>query len=228
MRHWRANRIFTMPKADSLSFGERLRVLREEAGLSVEQLAEKTKIQRKHLAALEAEDFHALPPAVYIRGFVNQWARVCGGDAPEALMHLDRIQALLASRSVGDRRLERLSKPFFVITLRHILVCVGILVGVGVGAYFGYQYLVLMRTPFIEISSPTTMETVQQEQWATIEGQADRVASLTIAGQEVYVEKNGYFRHEVPLNEGVNMVRIQGRGENGDEIEVMRKIVRIP
>lgn len=217
-----------MSKSDSLSFGERLKGMREEAGLSVEQLAEKTKIQRKHLAALEAEDFHVLPPPVYIRGFVQQWAKVCGADTREALMHLERIQALMAPRTVGDRRLERLSRPFFVITLRHILICAGMVAAVGIAAYFGYQYMVLMRAPLIEVSSPATMETVQQEQWVTIEGQTDRVVSLTIAGQEVYVEKNGYFRREVPLNEGVNMVRIQGEGENGQEIEVMRKIVRIP
>lgn len=62
-----------------------LRAHRLRRGMSLEQVAAVTKIHPATLDRLEREELHTLPPAVYVRGFVIQFARTLGLDDPEGL-----------------------------------------------------------------------------------------------------------------------------------------------
>jgi curved DNA-binding protein CbpA len=66
--------------ADTEFNGGVLRNLRESAGASLDELAEMTKVGKRHLIAIESNDFAALPAAVYTRGFVAELARAMGLD----------------------------------------------------------------------------------------------------------------------------------------------------
>src|SRR6266545_1746926 len=61
-----------------LSTGAYLRWAREQAGLSISQLADRTKIGSVKLEDIEAERVGHLPPPVYLRGFVYEFARCLG------------------------------------------------------------------------------------------------------------------------------------------------------
>ncbi|WP_068087287.1 helix-turn-helix domain-containing protein [Novosphingobium rosa] len=67
----------------ALTAGGRLRGAREAAGLSLEQLGEKTRIRERHLEALEVGDFAALPGRTYALGFARTYARAVGLDDAE-------------------------------------------------------------------------------------------------------------------------------------------------
>jgi hypothetical protein len=60
--------------------GQTLRRLREARRLTIDELAEATKIRRPYLAAIEEQDLDALPARVYLRGFLTQIARVLRVD----------------------------------------------------------------------------------------------------------------------------------------------------
>ena len=60
--------------------GTLLKRLRESADASLNDVAEITKISKRYLRALEDNDFDALPAAVYVRGFLSEYARVMGLD----------------------------------------------------------------------------------------------------------------------------------------------------
>lgn len=55
--------------------GEFLRKIREYKNVSLDRLAEMTKISKTHLIYIEEEDVAKMPAAVYIRGFVFQFAK---------------------------------------------------------------------------------------------------------------------------------------------------------
>ncbi|HPS76944.1 MAG TPA: helix-turn-helix domain-containing protein [Thermoanaerobaculaceae bacterium] len=61
--------------------GELLRQTREAWGLTLEAIAKRTRIRIQSLAAIEAEDFAALPARVFTRGFVMAYAREIRLDA---------------------------------------------------------------------------------------------------------------------------------------------------
>jgi cytoskeletal protein RodZ len=60
--------------------GGMLRAAREERGLSIAELARRTRISARVLSALERSDSSALPPAVFVRGFLRTYAREVGLD----------------------------------------------------------------------------------------------------------------------------------------------------
>ncbi|MGH9945283.1 MAG: RodZ domain-containing protein [Pyrinomonadaceae bacterium] len=67
------------------SLGTRLRRAREERGLSLRELADRTRISRRHLEAIEADDYKPLPGGIFNRSFVKSFAREVGFDEQEAL-----------------------------------------------------------------------------------------------------------------------------------------------
>lgn len=62
--------------------GDRLRLAREAAGLSLADVATRTRITQRHLEAIEKSDFSGLPGRTYVTGFARAYARAV--DLPEA------------------------------------------------------------------------------------------------------------------------------------------------
>jgi cytoskeletal protein RodZ len=60
--------------------GSQLRDAREAAGMSLADVAGKTRIPQRHLEAIERDDFNALPSTTYAVGFARAYARSVGGD----------------------------------------------------------------------------------------------------------------------------------------------------
>jgi Helix-turn-helix domain len=81
--------------------GEMLRRVRESRGLTVQQVAERTRITRHHLENIEQERFPALPAPVYLRGIIMSLARELRLDGQKvARSYLDRM----GLRTEGDAR----------------------------------------------------------------------------------------------------------------------------
>lgn len=60
--------------------GELLRKIRTGMGISIAQIAEKTRVASRHLEAVEADRYAALPAPVYLRGILMSLARELGLD----------------------------------------------------------------------------------------------------------------------------------------------------
>jgi len=67
------------------SFGERMQREREMRGITLEEIAESTKIGTRSLRALEVEDFDKLPGGIFNKGFVRAYARYLGIDEEQAV-----------------------------------------------------------------------------------------------------------------------------------------------
>ncbi|SEN72616.1 protein RodZ, contains Xre-like HTH and DUF4115 domains [Sphingomonas gellani] len=63
-----------------LSGGETLRAQRSSMGLSLEEVAARTRIPVRHLEAIEASDYSRLPSPTYAVGFAKAFARAVGAD----------------------------------------------------------------------------------------------------------------------------------------------------
>jgi cytoskeleton protein RodZ len=63
--------------------GDRLRAAREKAGIDLSDIATRTRIPLRHLSAIEAGNYAALPAQTYCIGFVKSYARAVGADEVE-------------------------------------------------------------------------------------------------------------------------------------------------
>lgn len=77
--------------------GARLRTVREEQGLSLEDIGRQTRVPVRHLVQIEEGRLEGLPAAPYSAGFVKAYARAVGLDATvmshEFRAEFDRAQA---------------------------------------------------------------------------------------------------------------------------------------
>ena len=84
--------------------GEQLRQAREDAGLTLHQVADDTKIQQWILAAIERDDMSQVPGGVFIRGYLMSFARTVGLDG-ERLWN--DYRSLMPVRTVEPEPVQR-------------------------------------------------------------------------------------------------------------------------
>ncbi|HEY4057649.1 MAG TPA: helix-turn-helix domain-containing protein [Kofleriaceae bacterium] len=89
--------------------GPLLRQIREAVGVELREIAERSKIGMAYLHALEGEVFAKLPAAVYVRGFLAEYARALGLDTERVKQsYLARYRA---ARPSPDDEEDRAAKP---------------------------------------------------------------------------------------------------------------------
>lgn len=72
-----------------MGFGPFLRNHRRAKGMSIETVAQKTKIRITILRQIENEDLGHLPSPVFVKGFVRAYAEAIGADVQEAFQYFD-------------------------------------------------------------------------------------------------------------------------------------------
>lgn len=79
--------------------GQELAQARNDAQLSIEDVARALQLSARHIAAIERDDYEQLPAATYVRGYLRAYAQLVG-IAPERV--LDRFNQLpIANRRQG-------------------------------------------------------------------------------------------------------------------------------
>ncbi len=68
-----------------MSFGRELQLERQRRKISLESIAEGTKVPTRHLRALEQENYDQLPGGVFNKGIVRSYCRHVGLDEQEWL-----------------------------------------------------------------------------------------------------------------------------------------------
>jgi transcriptional regulator with XRE-family HTH domain len=93
-----------------MEIGAVLRQARKAKALTLEEVSRTTKIQRRYLDALENEQYAILPEKIYVRYYLNTYARFLGLNAAELLQAFDRNyrpQANNETQKPAERVLSR-------------------------------------------------------------------------------------------------------------------------
>ncbi|HTG38044.1 MAG TPA: RodZ domain-containing protein [Sphingomonas sp.] len=114
--------------------GERLRIAREDAGLTLADIGQRTRIPLRHLEAIEASKYATLPSITYAMGFARAYARTVGAD--EVAIAHDLRGELATTWEPRPRHepydpVEPARVPPRGVALAGVLVAVLILLGVG-------------------------------------------------------------------------------------------------
>lgn len=131
-----------------MTIGEKLKEAREAQNLTLDDIQETTKIQKRYLRAIEEGNFHILPGSFYARAFIKEYAQALNLD-DELLLetHKDELPAIGERRSEAQyTRIQRTRKSSgpsrasailsFLPTLIVILLVVII---IGLAIYFMQQ-----------------------------------------------------------------------------------------
>ncbi len=92
------------PNLFPVKVGEKLRDARVAQGLELSDVASRTRIPLRHLAAIETSDYSGLPSPTYAIGFVKSYARAVGADEVALARELRAETAsTFAAREVYER-----------------------------------------------------------------------------------------------------------------------------
>jgi cytoskeletal protein RodZ len=93
-----------------------LGTIRRSRGISLEQIAEKTKISSHFLRAIECEEYHKLPGGVYNTNYIRQYASAIGVPENALLERYRAYESAVAAEEAGGtppRRPEPLPARWF-------------------------------------------------------------------------------------------------------------------
>ncbi|EJS77566.1 DUF4115 domain-containing protein [Bacillus cereus] len=128
--------------------GQKLKEAREAKGLSMDQLHEITKIQKRHLLAIEEGNYDVLPGAFYARAFIKQYADAVGLNGEELLVEYQSTIPQSENREVpqvstGQKTQETMQKSSSLPIADHmpkILIAL-VVIAFGVVIWFVVQAL---------------------------------------------------------------------------------------
>ena len=88
------------------SIGEFFKQVRETKGLTIDEVAAKTRIRTDFVKALEDGNFAKLPDQVFARGFVRSYARSLGLDEEDAIHRFAQSAGAFYDKQVEKERLK--------------------------------------------------------------------------------------------------------------------------
>ncbi len=131
--------------------GKELKEVREEKGITLEEVAEKTKISQRFLEAIENGRWEELPEEVYLRGFLKTYAEVLGLDGKEFVANYQRSQSQEVTPDVPEKEAEEESQEQFLHVPEEeleeedqgqflLIVIILVLIGLGVLGFLAWQF----------------------------------------------------------------------------------------
>lgn len=105
--------------------GDRLRTARERHGMSLAEIGARTRVPLRHLEAIEASNYGALPSPTYAVGFVRAYARAVGED--EVTLARDvRVEAQNTPRATPQYQPYEIADPTRVPSRGLVVVAAGL------------------------------------------------------------------------------------------------------
>lgn len=118
--------------------GDILRAARERLGLSLAEVAARTRVPLRHLEAIEVDDYAGLPSPTYATGFAKAYARVVGADEV-AIARRVRGELAGVTRVTPEYQPYEATDPMRLPSRGVTIVALGLAVGLLIlaGLYFG-------------------------------------------------------------------------------------------
>lgn len=209
------------------TLGEKLKEARESENISLEEAARATRIQKKYLDLLERGLYKKLPGEVYIRSFLKTYATFLELN-PATVLNFYNKERLLYQKITPTKRFSVISKVFRMprsfITPKLIKTTLIGLVIFAILLYLGLEIEKIVAPPFLFVENPED-NLIISEQSIEVSGKTERESKITINGQEILSDKDGYFQEIVDLQEGLNIIKVSAFRKHSQENTIYRKIM---
>lgn len=212
-----------MENLENLDFQYFLNEKIRERGLNLKRLAEISGIAVKHLEALSAGNFSNIPPAPYLRGYLQKLGQILNFEPEMWWVRLKEGGFIKDSMAIHDARASakftKLSAP--KITLGGIIVLAATL-------YVLLQLSRIFGKPLITITYPTQNPASATSSEITVTGMVKNNGSLYLNGEQVPLNKDGSWEKTVLLQSGINSIEVKAKKFLGGETKIIEQIIYEP
>lgn len=197
--------VFERKKIQTETLGEYLSAIRTNLNISADEVVKKTGMSIKFLNSLESGIFKNLPADVYVFGFLKQIAQLYAIDVEDLIAQYKKEKGIerQIQKQTGLLNYSWYKKIFgkVAITPKFITLTSGVLFVFLSIVYIIWQVWSINRTPNLEIYSPTQNQVLAKSA-VDVTGQTDPGMTVTVNGQNVFVENDGKFKTQLGLSQG--------------------------
>lgn len=205
---------FIKKSVGTLTLGEKLKKLRSERRISLNEVSRATKIQVKYLEYLEEGAYERLPADVYVKGFLRNYSEFFGIEERTLIKLYEKERGIRNNleKSKGKKNPpaggEKINISSFVVTPRLIVISSIAILVLG-GFFYLYKEIgAFASTPRLVILSPDKNYSTSGNS-VTIEGVTDTDAKIFINDQPILVGDDGKFREDLTVQGGANTVIVR-------------------
>lgn len=202
--------------------GVRLKEVREQKNLSLEDVSQNTKIKVIFLELIEKGEYNKLPSSSYAQGFVRNYARFLGISEKEILPIFKREYDSEKAYRVLPKGFEskdefpvkglRIKQTFFVAVLVFVIFIL----------YIIYQYRYAFLNPPLELTLPNQTNVKTTE--IIVAGNTDPNSTVYINKNVVTVLQNGKFTKTLSVFPGSFVIDVKAINKFGRSTEVKKSI----
>lgn len=200
-----------------ISVGEILKEQRLKKQLTLEQVEKDLRIRKKYLEKIENNNWD-FTSKTYLTGILKNYARYLELDEKKIFAFFRREYAKVEEVEFK----KRVSSTLLSSDTNKLIKIISFLIGIIFLIYFGFQIYNYFSPPRIEIISPKT-NYFTKEKVVRIKGKTKNESQVFINENEVYLDKNGFFSFNFPLEKEKNELKIKVIGPNGKKT-VLEKI----
>ena len=208
--------------------GETISRHRRNKGLSIDRIAHMISVSPQHLKNLESDAYDSLPPAVYTKNFLYEYAKfldlsprtVYDRFLSEKDLYYSTRRPTKETKNVNRNKLVG-----FILnpkTLKYAgLLCLFILVA----GYLLISINNIFSRPELVVSYPLENNLITTERTLELQGVTEREVTLTVNGRQVIYDKNGRFSIQLDLQKGLNIIKIEAKKKHSRENTVYKQII---
>lgn len=206
--------------------GEIIKNAREEANLSIDQIADKTGIAKIQIENIESSNYKYLPAKVYVAGFIKKYIDVLKINPNPIINQFEKEFAALNLGTV-NRKLPSLNQKLKFFSIKKIFIIFIMVLLIAMTAYFFRQLSFVFYGPNIVLLNPET-DVVLNFDEIEIKGKTDYGSEFTINGENIYIDEKGNFSQKIFLVDGLNRIDIVAKNKFGKTFKVIRNITYQP
>ncbi len=206
------------------SLGEDLARERKKLNLTLSVVERKIGVGEGYLEAMESGEWKIIPGEVYAKNWLKKYVIFLGLNWQSVKKKYDR--------EVGNKNFwPQTQKQKFGISQKRLLVFPKIIRNALIGLvvliivlYLSFQIYSLLRPPILEIIYPPHGLELSNRNFKLL-GKSESGAVVSINGNPVPIDKDGWFKIDINLNKGLNEIKIQAKKSYGRENEKQISVV---
>lgn len=192
----------------------------KEEGFTVKKLVDATGIAVKHIESLLDSDFKELPPAPYLRGYIYTLGTVLNFDAEpwwQTIKESIGIKKSGTKDSLPNNRFAQKNQA------KKIII---VITAIGIISVLIWRLPKIFGSPDLLITTPTQTDTIVSTETYIIKGKVESSNdAVTINGESVATDKDGFWQKTVLLQFGINTFEIKAKKLLGSQKTITKQII---
>ncbi len=184
-------------------------------------LSKETGISVRNLQKIEEGKWSDLPARIYIIDFLSRCEKALGLSSGH---FVDVYNSEFKYQDDINLKVKKISKKSFVVTPKIIAKSTFFLFIISILFYFVFQLSYLLGNPKLIVTSPKD-DIITSTKDLVISGITQPDNKVYINDNELFVDSNGEFTEIIPLQPGLNTIKVKAKNRLNKEFLIIRRVI---